>query len=157
MSLIGIEEAFSTFASKVSRWAGSSFIFFSALGSIVFWAALGPYFNFSTGWQVVLTTAPTLATFLMVFIIQNSQNREGLALQIKLNEVIRALDAAENTIINLEELSQEELENHRKNFATIANDARAVGPNMPESYVRVEHKMPKNKRSGRRISKTETK
>lgn len=110
MGIIQFEKSFALFASKVSKWAGSSAVFSLAALSILVWGLSGPYFGFSAGWQMVVNTVTTICTFLMVFVIQNSQNRDGLALQIKLDEIIRALGNAKNTMIDLEDLSQGELD-----------------------------------------------
>jgi low affinity Fe/Cu permease len=124
MGITEFEKAFAQFASTVSKWAGSSAVFFIAALSILLWALSGPYFGFSAGWQMVVNTGTTICTFLMVFVIQNSQNRDGLALQIKLDEIIRAVGKAQNAMIDLEELSQEELDSLKAQFAKIAQGAR---------------------------------
>jgi low affinity Fe/Cu permease len=125
MGIIEFEKAFAQFASTVSKWAGSSAVFFIAALSILVWALSGPYFGFSAGWQMVVNTGTTICTFLMVFVIQNSQNRDGLALQIKLDEIIRAVSKAQNAMIDLEDLSQEELDEMKAQFVKIAQGARA--------------------------------
>ena len=91
---------------------------------ILGWAISGPYFGFSANWQMVVNTVTTIATFLMVFVIQNSQNRDGLALQIKLDEIIRAVGTAHNDLIDLEDRSHDELDEIKANFASIAVKAR---------------------------------
>lgn len=128
MSILEFEKNFAVFAGRVAKWAGSSTVFSLAFLSILVWGATGPYFGFSEGWQLVINTGTTICTFLMVFVIQNSQNREGLALQIKLDEVIRAVGAAQNKMINLEDLSQDELEKLKLHFARIAEKARTHTP-----------------------------
>lgn len=115
---------FATIAANISKSAGSPIVFFAALASIVAWAASGPYFGFSAGWQMIVNAGTAISTFLMVFIIQNSQNRDGMALQIKLDEIIRALHSANNEIINLETLSHDELEHMQTKFAKIGSTAR---------------------------------
>ena len=125
MGIIDFEKAFAQFASTVSKWAGSSAVFCIAALSILVWALSGPYFGFSAGWQMIVNTGTTICTFLMVFVIQNSQNRDGLALQIKLDEIIRAVGKAQNAMINLEDLSQEELDEMKAQFVKIAQGARA--------------------------------
>lgn len=124
MGFIEFEKSFALFASKVSKWTGSSAAFCIAALFILGWAITGPYFGFSPGWQMVINTGTTIGTFLMVFVIQNSQNRDGLALQIKLDEIIRGVEAAHNSYINLEDRSQEELDEIKAHFATIAVKAR---------------------------------
>ena len=91
---------------------------------ILLWAISGPFFGFSPSWQMVVNTVTTIATFLMVFVIQNSQNRDGLALQIKLDEIIRAVGKAENSLIDLEDRSQQELDQIKNEFARLAVKAR---------------------------------
>ena len=125
MGILEFEKAFAQFASTVSKWAGSSTVFSLAALSILAWALSGPYFGFSAGWQMVVNTGTTICTFLMVFVIQNSQNRDGLALQIKLDEIIRAVGKAQNTMIDLEDLSQEELDEMKAEFVRIAERARS--------------------------------
>jgi low affinity Fe/Cu permease len=124
MGIIDFEKSFASFASKVSKWAGSSAAFCIAVLFILGWAVSGPFFGFSANWQMVVNTVTTIATFLMVFVIQNSQNRDGQALQIKLDEIIRAIGKAENQFIDLEDRSQEELDIIKADFATIAVEAR---------------------------------
>ena len=124
MGLIEFEKSFAVFASKVSKWTGSSAAFFIAALLILGWAISGPYFGFSPGWQMVVNTGTTIGTFLMVFVIQNSQNRDGLALQIKLDEIIRAIGKAQNSFIDLEDRSQEELDGIKDEFAQLALKAR---------------------------------
>lgn len=118
------EKSFAVFASKVSRWTGSPAIFSIATLSIILWAVSGPYFGFSADWQMVVNTVTTIGTFLMVFVIQNSQNRDGLALQIKLDEIIRAIGMAENSFLDLEDRSPKELDEIKSNFAQMAAKAR---------------------------------
>ena len=120
----GFETWFSSFAAKISKWAGSPLVFTAALISILAWAACGPYFGYSDTWQMIVNTGTTICTFLMVFVIQNSQNRDGLAVQIKLDEIIRSIQGAKNTMIDLEDLSQQELEELQVKFAEIGNRAR---------------------------------
>ena len=124
MGIIEFEKSFAIFASKVSRCTGSSAAFFIAALLILGWAISGPYFGFSPSWQMVVNTGTTIGTFLMVFVIQNSQNRDGLALQIKLDEIIRAVGPAQNSLIDLEDRSQEELDQIKGGFAQLAVKAR---------------------------------
>ena len=123
-----IDRSFALFASHASKFAGSSTAFAIAFFSILVWALTGPYFGFSAGWQMIVNTGTTIATFLMVFVIQNSQNRDGLALQIKLDEIIRALGSAKNEMIDLEGLSHEELEDLKLEFAELGDKARHSTP-----------------------------
>ena len=124
MGISKFEKSFALFASKVSKWTGSSAAFGVAALFILGWAISGPYFGFSANWQLVVNTVTTIATFLMVFVIQNSQNRDGLALQIKLDEIIRAVGTAHNEFIDLEDRSHDELDAIKSQFATVAVKAR---------------------------------
>jgi low affinity Fe/Cu permease len=119
-----IAEWFGHFAAGISRWAGSPLVFVIAALAVLAWAACGPYFDYSEGWMLIVNTGTTIVTFMMVFVIQNSQNRDGLAVQIKLDEIIRAVRPAKNTMIDLESLPQEELERLRTKFATMGDKAR---------------------------------
>jgi len=100
---------FEEFSTKVTRWTGSTTAFALACGAIIVWAALGPIFRFSDTWQLVVNTATTIVTFLMVFLIQRSQNKDSLALQLKLNELVAAVEGASNRLIDVEDLSEKEL------------------------------------------------
>lgn len=96
-----------------------------ALGIILVWAITGPIFDFSDTWQLVINTGTTIITFLMVFLIQNTQNRDTEALQIKLDELIRSMSNAKNALLDLEELDDEELERIREDYLKLAESARA--------------------------------
>jgi low affinity Fe/Cu permease len=120
-----LETWFGMFAAGLSKWSGSLPVFAAAVISVLAWAAVGPFFHYSDAWMLIINTGTTIVTFLMVFIIQNSQNREGLAIQIKLDEIIRAVHGAKNSMINLEDLPQEELEKLRVKFASMAVKARS--------------------------------
>ena len=105
-----IEDQFAQLAAKTSTITGSFWAFGAALFVIVAWAAVGPIFGFSEGWQLVVNTATTIITFLMVFVIQHAQNKEMRAVQLKLSELIAALEGASNRLIDVEDLSERELE-----------------------------------------------
>ena len=108
-----------------SAWAtGHPLAFAIATTACLVWAASGPMFNYSDTWQLVINTGTTIITFLMVFLIQNTQNRDTEALQIKLDELLRAVGAARNTMIDLEELDDEELEKIREEYLELARKAR---------------------------------
>ena len=144
MGITEFEKSFAVFASNVSRWTGSSAAFFIAASLILGWAITGPYFGFSPNWQMVVNTGTTIGTFLMVFVIQNSQNRDGLALQIKLDEIIRAVGPAQNSLIDLEDRSQEELDGIKSDFTKLAVKAR-------------NGKKPRRAQTQRKVSKPGTK
>ncbi|GLS42822.1 low affinity iron permease family protein [Methylobacterium brachythecii] len=108
---------FTAFAGKVAKWAGHPIAFALGVTSVVAWAISGPAFQYSETWQLVINTGTTIVTFLMVFLIQNSQNRDGAAIQAKLDELIRA-SAAQNRYIGIEHLTEEELDELRQRCET---------------------------------------
>ncbi len=118
-------DAFTRFSSWTAHTAGKPVIFAVACAIILAWGLSGPLFGYSDTWQLVINTGTTIITFLMVFVIQNSQNRDSAALQIKLDELIRALEGAENALLDLEELSDVELEKIRLQYEQLAERARA--------------------------------
>lgn len=124
--LIGKRDAtwFTRFARWTSRAAGHPATFATAVAIIVVWGLSGPVFGFSDTWQLVINTGTTIVTFLMVFVIQNSQNRDSEAIQVKLDELIRAIDGAQNQLLDLEELEEKEIERLRKQYRKLAADAR---------------------------------
>ncbi|SRR6266542_2118513 len=107
---------FRKFAHRTSTSVGSPWAFVLASAVIIVWAATGPLFHFSDTWQLVINTSTTIVTFLMVFLIQNTQNRDAVAIHLKLDELIRALKGARNQLVDLEELSDAELEKLRQEF-----------------------------------------
>jgi low affinity Fe/Cu permease len=115
---------FTRLSQATSRWAGKPQTFFAAVAIIVIWALSGPIFGFNDTWQLVINTSTTIVTFLMVFIIQNSQNRDTAAMQIKLDELIVRLEGAREELLDLEELDEEKIEAIRKEFEERAGKAR---------------------------------
>ena len=115
---------FNRLSKRAARAAGHANDFFVAGLVILFWSATGPMFRFSDTWQLVINTATTIVTFLMVFLIQNTQNRDSEAVQLKLDELIRAIEGAHNSLLDLEELSEEELDRIRKRYEHLAQQAR---------------------------------
>ena len=115
---------FTRTAKAASRAAGKPITFMIAIIIIVVWAITGPIFKFSDTWQLVINTSTTIITFLMVFLIQNTQNRDTEAIQIKLDELIRAVESAHNALLDLEELDDEELDAIRKDYLDLAKKAR---------------------------------
>ena len=115
---------FDRFSKRISRFTGHPIAFAAAVLIIVVWIVCGPVFGFSDTWQLVVNTATTIVTFLMVFLIQNTQNRESAAIQLKLDELIRASSGAHNALLDLEELSESELEAFRTRYASMAEAAR---------------------------------
>lgn len=112
---------FGTFARAIACISGRPITFLSALFIIIVWATTGPVFNFNDTWQLVINTGTTIITFLMVFLIQNTQNRDSAAVQLKLDEIIRALDSAENEAIGLEEKTEEELDEVKEEYLQLAD------------------------------------
>jgi low affinity Fe/Cu permease len=115
---------FDRFARGISRTVGHPTTFAAAVLIILVWAVTGPIFGFSDTWQLAINTGTTIVTFLMVFLIQNTQNRDGAAIQLKLDELIRALDGAHNGLLDLEELSDMDLDRIRRQFEALAREAR---------------------------------
>jgi low affinity Fe/Cu permease len=115
---------FTKIANATSRASGRPSAFLLAAGVVVVWAVTGPLFGFSDTWQLVINTGTTVVTFLMVFLIQNTQNRDAEAVQVKLDELIRATEGAHNALLDLEELEEHELGRIRATYATLAKKAR---------------------------------
>ena len=115
---------FSDFARKAARAVGQPIAFALAGGAIVVWLITGPLFGFSDTWQLIINTGTTIVTFLMVFLIQNTQNRDSEAIHIKLDELIRAIEGAHNALLNLEDLGERELDRIRSDYIRLANEAR---------------------------------
>ena len=112
----GVQEKFRHFAHGASHFVGTPWMFILACLIIVAWAVTGPLFGYSDSWQLVINTGTTIVTFLMVFLIQNTQNRDARAMHLKLDELIRALKGARNQLVNLEEMSDEELDRLQAEF-----------------------------------------
>jgi len=111
-------------AHTITRFAGSTTGFALALGTIVVWGGTGPLFHFSDTWQLAINTGTTIVTFLMVFLIQRSQNKDSLALQLKLNEIVAALEGASNRLVNIEDLTEAELDVLHRHYARLATMAK---------------------------------
>ncbi len=120
-------DRFHTFAHQFSDLAGSPWAFILAAGTIVAWLVTGPIFHFSDTWQLIINTGTTIITFLMVFLIQNSQNRDAHAIHLKLDELIRAVAGARNQLIDLEEMSDEELAALQKEFHEVCKKREGDG------------------------------
>jgi len=119
-------DAFERFASSASRATGSFWAFSIAVLVILAWAATGPAFDFSETWQLVINTGTTIVTFLMVFLIQHAQNKEMRAVQLKLNELIAAVEGASNRLVDVEDLSDRELEHLYARYQHLAKTARRL-------------------------------
>jgi low affinity Fe/Cu permease len=120
-------DAFRVFARRSSIALGSAWAFASAVLVILVWILTGPTFHFSDTWQLIINTATTIVTFLMVFLIQNTQNRDAKAVHLKLDEVIRALKGARNQLVDLENLSDEDLKKLEKQFQRLRKEAEHDG------------------------------
>src|SRR4026208_1585105 len=116
---------FSEFARRLAMWTGRPAAFMFAAGAVLLWAVSGPLFGFSDTWQLVINTGTTIITFLMVFLIQNTQNRDTEAIQVKLDELIRATQGAHNALLDLEELEEEKLDAFRARYEKLSGQARA--------------------------------
>lgn len=115
---------FGNFAARAAELSGRPAAFLLALASVLIWTATGPLFGFSETWQLVINTGTSITTFLLVFLIQNSQNRDTCAIQIKVDELIRVTKGAHTSLLDLEKLSEEELEDIYKKYRAIARESR---------------------------------
>ena len=138
---------FTRFAKWTAKAAGRPLTFSLAVLVILAWAVSGPLFGFSDTWQLVINTSTTIVTFLMVFLIQNTQNRDAEAIQVKLDELIRLSEGGHNVLLDLEELEDAELDRIRENYCAIAEEAREKlrrgegDTDTPEVEHEVEEKM----------------
>ena len=112
------------FSTVVTRWTGGNMAFGTACAVVIVWAATGPLFGFSDTWQLVINTGTTVVTFLMVFLIQRTQNKDSMAIQLKLNELVAAMQGASNRLIDVEDLSEEELKVLHQHYAQLVDMAR---------------------------------
>ena len=111
-------------SSTVTRWTGSSMAFAVACGIVILWAVTGPLFGFSDTWQLVINTGTTIVTFLMVFLIQRGQNKDAMAIQLKLNELVAAVQGASNRLIDVEDLTEDELQVLHRHYSKLAKLAK---------------------------------
>ena len=130
---MSIANSFTHIAKWTCRMAGHPATFGLALLIILVWAVTGPLFHFSDTWQLVINTSTTIVTFLMVFLIQNTQNRDSTAMQIKLDELIRALQGAHNELVDLEDMSDRDLEQMKARYTQLAEKARGKLQKRPSS------------------------
>ena len=128
-----VRDAFHVFARQSSAILGSPWAFAGAIVIIVVWALTGPTFHFSDTWQLIINTGTTIVTFLMVFLIQNTQNRDAKAVHLKLDEIIRAVKGARNALVNLENLSDEDLKKLEKQFQDVRQKAEHDGKHRRDS------------------------
>ncbi len=120
-----MSESFVRFAKATAKQSGQPVTFALAVLVVVVWAVTGPFFHFSDTWQLVINTGTTIVTFLMVFLIQNTQNRDSVAMQIKLDELLRAVEGAHTALADLEDLTEEELDQFKARYVRLAEKAKA--------------------------------
>ena len=145
----------SRFATAATKWTGSTAAFITAALVIVIWAVTGPIFQYSDTWQLVINTSTTIVTFLMVFLIQRSQNKDALAVQLKLDEIVAALEGASNRLIAVEDLSEEELKVLRIHYRRLAEMAKS-DIKITESHSVEEAEARHNFKKDRRKARKET-
>ncbi|MGI4856463.1 MAG: low affinity iron permease family protein [Janthinobacterium lividum] len=124
---------FDRFASRVTRWAGSPITFCTSVFVVILWAVLGPTFHYSDGWQLVINTGTTIITFLMVFLIQQSQNKDSIAVHLKLNELLASHKSADNQLIGIEDASEDQLRTLAGFYNDLAERAQRGEAVQPET------------------------
>jgi low affinity Fe/Cu permease len=144
------DNIFSRFASAATKWTGSTTAFIVAAAAVVVWAVSGPLFHYSDTWQLTINTGTTIVTFLMVFLIQRSQNKDSLAIQLKLNELVAAVEGASNRLISVEDLSEEDLKvlhDYYERLAAMAKRDRRLteSHSVEEAESRHMHKVERRK------------
>ena len=118
-------------AQAFTKWTGSTSAFGLAVGGVLVWMVTGPVFHYSDTWQLVMNTASSIVTFLMVFLIQRSQNKDALAMHVKLNEIVKAVVGASDRIVNVEDLSEEELKRLQERYQALAKRVAEIQPGNP--------------------------
>ena len=146
----GISELLEQFSHQATRATGTSLAFIVALGAIVVWSLTGPIFQFSNTWQLVINTGTTIVTFLMVFLIQRTQNKDSLAIHLKLNEIVAAMEGASNRLIDVEDLTEKEIETLHKHYQQLVAMAKKdldlrVSHSVEEAANRHERKHKKHR------------
>lgn len=144
---------FDKFATVVTRYSGHPIAFFSACAIVIIWAITGPIFHFSDTWQLVINTGTTIITFIMVFIIQQSQNKDTIALHLKLNELIAATKTASNRLVDVEDLSEKELQVLKQFYVGIANMAELEADIFTTHSVDEARQNHQSKRKAKKVSK----
>jgi low affinity Fe/Cu permease len=142
-----VGEKFESFSTAITRFTGTTTAFGFALGAVVVWALLGPVFQFSDTWQLVINTSTTIVTFLMVFLIQRTQNKDSLAIHLKLNELVAAIQGASNRLIDVEALSEKELETLHRYYGELATLARTAS-DVTQSHSVEEARQRHSQKSG---------
>ncbi|MBK5259486.1 MAG: low affinity iron permease family protein [Thermoanaerobaculia bacterium] len=145
---------FAGLATAVTRWTGSTSGFAVALGVIVVWALTGPIFHWSDTWQLVINTGTTVVTFLMVFLIQRAQNKDGIAIHLKLNELVAAVKGASNRLIDVEDLSEEELKILQRHYRRLVEMA-SEDADISASHSVEEAEMRHGEKADRRLATRE--
>jgi len=147
-----LAERFENCSKAITRFAGTTTAFGLALGVVIVWTLLGPVFGFSDTWQLVINTSTTIVTFLMVFLIQRTQNKDSLAIHLKLNELVSAMGGASNRLIDVEALSEKELDTLHRYFAELTKLAR-TSSDVTESHSVEEARQRHSSKSGGRRSR----
>ena len=146
----GVSELLERFSQKATHATGSSLAFVLALGTIVVWAVTGPVFDYSNTWQLVINTGTTIVTFLMVFLIQRTQNKDSQALHLKLNEIVAAMQGASNRLIDVEDLTETEiatLHKHYQKLVAMAKRDQDLGESHSIEEAANRHKLKHRKRA----------
>jgi low affinity Fe/Cu permease len=130
-----MSKAFAHFANRTAQLAGHYVTFVVAFLVVVVWAISGPLFKFSTTWQLVINTGTTIVTFLMVFLIQNTQNRDAMAVHLKLDELIRSIEAADNEVIIAEDETAEDLEELKRRYSALLSEHHELKDRLAEQRV----------------------
>jgi low affinity Fe/Cu permease len=134
---------------SVTRWVGSSWALLMAFAVVVIWAATGPVFGYSDTWQLAINTGTTIVTFLMVFLIQRAQNKDAAALHLKLNEIVAALEGASNRLINVEDLSEDDVKTLHQHYRALMALAQRNGKIRESHSVEEAEERDLDKRRGR--------
>ncbi len=145
----GVGRALETFARRVTEWSGTSWAFGSAVGVVAVWVLTGPFYGFSDTWQLVINTSTTIVTFLMVFLIQRAQNKDTLAVHLKLSEIVAALEGASNRLINVEDLTEDEvltLRRHYRRLVEIAKGEESLTRSHSIEEADVRHRVKRRRR-----------
>jgi low affinity Fe/Cu permease len=145
-------ERLENFSKAITRFTGTTTAFGLALLVVIVWILLGPVFRFSDTWQLVINTSTTIVTFLMVFLIQRTQNKDSLAIQLKLNELVSAMEGASNRLIDVEALSEKELETLHRYYAELSKLARTAS-DVTESHSVEEARERHSLKSGSKRSR----
>ena len=150
----GLGAVFEKLAHAAIEWAGGSWAFGVALAVIVVWAVTGPIFGFSDTWQLVINTGTTIVTFLMVFLIQRAQNKDSKAMQLKLNEIVAAIEGASNHLIDVEQLTEPEIETLRLHYGELARLAAKSGRILESHSIEEAHDRSEAKGRSRKRRRT---